>query len=156
MPISPEKQALKTATARLIRAAGGQEAAVAFTELSRHQALSEYASPAPEHAHRFARIDVVADLEAVSHGTPGHPVVTRQLARAAGFLLVPMPGARGDLPDLGSHLSAIIRETADVTLNLSLHLNRDAAASPSRLRSEVAQAIQALVELDAALSAAAD
>lgn len=153
MALPPEKQALKAATARLVRAAGGQEAAVGFTRFARHQALSDFANPADEHAARFISADAIADLEAVTHGTPGHPAVTRQLARLAGYQLVPMPKPRGGGADLACHLQAIIRESADVTMDLSLHLKgTPGPADAARLRTEVAEAIQALAELDAALA----
>lgn len=157
MSLSPDKQALKRATGRLVKAVGGQEAAVAFTRLHRHQVLSDYANPAADHAERFAPIDVIADLEGITHGTAGHPVVTRALARAAGFALVPLPAARCAVDDLGCHLSAIIRESADVTLALSLALSRPLAdAGRAALRREIAEAVQALVELDAALAGAGE
>ena len=151
--LPPEKQALKVATRRLVAAVGGQEAAVLFTRFTRHQALSDFGNPAPEHAHRFAPIDAVADMESISHGTPGHPVVTRQLARLAGYALVPLPRPRGEAADFAGHLQAVIRESADVTVHLSSRLRT--APSPEdvgTLRREVAEAIQALVELDAALA----
>ena len=151
--LPPEKQALKVATRRLVAAVGGQEAAVLFTRFTRHQALSDFGNPAPEHAHRFAPIDAVADMESISHGTPGHPVVTRQLARLAGYALVPLPRPRGEAADFAGHLQAIIRESADVTMDLSLHLQKDPGpAEAAKIRTEIAEAIQALVELDAALA----
>jgi hypothetical protein len=158
--LSADKQALKVATGRLVRAAGGQEAAVGFTRLTRHQALSDAASVTAEHAARFAPIDVIADLEAVTVGTPGHPVVTRQLARQAGYALVRLP-TRQRIPapadrELADHLCTIMREAGEVTLILGGHLRcgeipagRDAA----QLRREIDDAIQALVELDQVLQA---
>lgn len=152
--LSPFKQALKLATRELVRAAGGQEAAVGFTRFARHQALSDFGNPAPEHDARFIPVDAVADLEAVTRGTPGWPQVTRALARTQGFALVPLPAPRGEGADLPDHFRAIVKETADVTALLSFHLRdvpkpEDVAA----LRREVAQAQEALAELDAALAA---
>lgn len=152
--MSPEKQALKLAFGRLVRAAGGQEAAVGFTRFARHQAFSDFASAQPEHDARFAPIDAVADLEAVTCGAAGHPIVTRQLARQAGFALVPLPRARACEADFAVHLARVVTESADVTAALSYHLRAvPDAASARALREETAQAIQALVELDAALAA---
>lgn len=151
MPLPPEKQALKAATRRLVASVGGQEAAVLFTRFVRHQALSDFGNPAEE--ARFIPADTIADLESLSHGTPGHPVVTRTLARIQGFDLVPLPKARADGADFAAHLQAIIRESADVTMDLSLHLKgTPTPADAAKLRTEVAEAIQALVELDAALA----
>lgn len=151
--LSPDKQALKRATGQLVRAAGGQEAAVAFTRLSRHQVLSDYANPSADMATRFAAIDVVADLESLTHGTPGHPVVTRQLARFAGYALVRLPAVRaGD--DLSDQLFDVIRETSEVTLLIGKHLQENGGAGfrgreLSDIRREISEAVQALLELDA-------
>lgn len=153
MPVPADRQALKVAFGRLVRSVGGQEAAVQFTRFTRHQALSDFANPSAEHAQRFAPIDAVADLEAISHGTAGHPVVTRQLARLAGYALVPLPRPRGEAADFAGHLQAIIRESADVTMDLSLHLQK--APGPeeaAKLIAETDEAIQALVELRAVLA----
>ena len=151
--LTADKQALKAATRRLVAAVGGQEAAVSFTRFVRHQALSDFGNPAGEHAARFIPADAIADLEALTHGTPGHPVVTRTLARLQGFDLVPLPKPRSGPTDFAEHLQAIIRETADVTVSLSCRL-RDTpnAADVAELRREITEAQQALVELDAALA----
>lgn len=156
MNLSREQVALKVAFGQLVRAVGGQEAAVAFTPLSRHQSLSDYANPAVD---RHAPIHVVAALEAVAVDTPGHPVVTRQMARLHGFELAPMPAARPDRDDLARHLVRVVRESADVTCALSEHLQRCSRSLDGQplcqdvagLRQEIAEAIRALVELDAAL-----
>lgn len=154
--LRPDKQALKRATSMLVRAAGGQEAAVGFTRLSRHQALSDYGNPSADMATRFAPIDVVADLEALTHDTPDHPAVTRQLARLAGYDLVRLPEVRAG-GDLSTQLFDVIRETSEVTLMVGQHL-RDAegvgfrGAAIGAVRREIADAVRALLELDALIA----
>jgi hypothetical protein len=146
-----ERLALKAATRAAVQAGGGQEAVVRFTRLSRPQALSDHGNPAED--GRFMPIDVVADVEALTHGTPGFPAITRTLARLHGFDLVPMPRARGEAADYCQHLQAIVRETADVTLELSLHLMKPPSErEAARLIREVDQAQQALAELKATLA----
>lgn len=151
--LTPDRQALKRATRALVRAVGGQEAAVGFTRLKRHQAFSDFASCAPDHAERFMPADIIADLEGVTAGTPGHPAVTRELARQAGFALVPLPRARGGGRPMADHLAEVIRESAEVTMTLALDLRAPAGVLRERLRREVAEAVQALIDLDAALAA---
>lgn len=86
-------QAIKAATRRLIRACGGLEDAADETRVSA-QTLCLYQSP---NRSEYVPADVVADLEQVC----GDPVVTRALAKAAGYDLVPTkpadPGAGSDL-----------------------------------------------------------
>ena len=156
-----DKEALKRATRELVAATGGQEACIGFSRIKRHQAFSDYGSASEQHAATFMPADVIADLEGVTSTKEGHPLVTRELARQQGYQLVrlPLPGARGSL-SLAEHLPTIIRESADVTLLLSTHLSkletyrteavRDGAAVQN-MRREIAGAIRALVECDAAL-----
>jgi hypothetical protein len=156
--LSADKQALKRAFGRLVRAAGGQEAAVGFTRLVRHQALSDYANPASDQADRFAPADVIADLESVTHGLPGHPAMTRELARQAGFALVPLPTSAAVDPNLAAHMARIIRETSDVTGHLADTLATEATATEPgergpRLLREIDEALQSLIDLRAALVA---
>lgn len=150
------RQSLKRATRALIGAVGGQEAAVGFCRIRRQQALSEYCSVAADHIERFAPIDVIADLEGVTAGFPGAPHVTRELARQAGFVLVPLPAAH-ETADLADCLPRIIRETADVTAALAAQLSAarfalPSALRPAALRREIAEAVQALMDCDALLA----
>lgn len=151
--LTPDKQDLKVATGDLVAACGGQERAVKFTRFARHQAFSDFANCGPDHEARFIPIDALADLEARSVGTPGHPVVTRAMAKRLGFALVPLPKARCETTDFTIHLQAIIKESADVAGALCYHLNKIPASTElAALRAETDHAIQALVELKAALA----
>lgn len=73
---SDDLAALKTATRRLIRAAGGVESAASVSRVQK-SSLSDYQNPAlPDH---FMPIDIVLELE---RDTGTHPV-TQALARLA-------------------------------------------------------------------------
>lgn len=102
--LSPQEQQLKAATKALIHAAGGQ---VACAELlgCRQQRMSEVGLP---NTPDFIRIDEVAAIEDITHGTVGHPHVTHLLARRQGFTLLRQPSA----PPEGADLLKLVAETA--------------------------------------------
>ncbi|MHA3791480.1 hypothetical protein [Sphingomonas sp. YL-JM2C] len=114
--LPPDKQGLKAATRALVRAVGGQEACPGFARYTRHQAYSEFASI--EHGDKFMPVDVIADLEAVSHGTAGHPHVTRALCKRAGGAFVKLPSAEVSTADWHKALADLIEESRDVTTRL--------------------------------------
>lgn len=95
-PLAAEAYArLKAATRKLVRDAGGCE--FAETRVGKTK-LAEYG--APNMPDRFAPIDVIADLEK----STGQPLVTRELAAAAGYELVPAGMAAVPLKRLETHL----------------------------------------------------
>lgn len=106
---APALQAGKEASKALVRAAGGGEAAEGYCSKSQPR-LSAYGLP---NTPDFMPIDVVRDLEAITHGGAGHPIVTRWLAKEAGYLLVerPKPGLGGSwgrsLQDLGREFGEV-------------------------------------------------
>jgi len=114
--LTPEKQGAKVASRALVRAVGGQEACPGFARYTRHQAYSEFASI--EHGDKFMPIDVVIDLEAVTHGMPGHPHVTRYLCERAGGAFVALPAAEITAKDFHGAVSALISESHDVATRL--------------------------------------
>lgn len=154
--LTPAKQAVKRATRALVVAVGGQEACAGFARVHRHQSYSSYGNVACE--ADWMPADVIADLEAVTVGTPGYPVLTRELARQAGFALVPLPAVRCEPVSWNEHLARVAKETGDVVSQLArdcavlVTRNGDTAAAQLRLRGEVAEAQQRLAELDAALA----
>lgn len=131
--MAAQQQGLKNATRALVAAVGGGDAASGFCRY-RQQQLSEVGSV--NQPTKFMAADVILDLEAVTHGTPGHPVVTRYLARAAGFALVALPevapdvSARGDWLQLVSDLS---KEAGDCVSKIALALT-DGFVSPAEVR----------------------
>jgi hypothetical protein len=109
LTLTPELQEAKRETKALIRAAGGQEACEEMTGRAQSR-FSDYGS---RNTGSFMPIDLVEKLEGVTHGKPGHPNVTRWLARRAGFMLVERPkvGAGGawgrSLQDLGREFGQV-------------------------------------------------
>jgi alkylation response protein AidB-like acyl-CoA dehydrogenase len=146
---SPDKQALKAASKRLVRAVGGVEAAAQYSRPMLSQ-LSAYGHPnAPE----FMPVDVIADLEAVTHQTPDHPVVTRMLARKAGFALVKIPVAPTGAADWHREIGAISKEVSEV-ISPVCELLGDGRITAEEIRSrglreQIAEAQERLAALDA-------
>jgi hypothetical protein len=148
--LPPELQAGKAATAALIRAFGGQEAAAAETG-KRQSRFSDYGSP---HTADFISIADVRTLEVATHGHPGHPHVTRWLARQTGHVLVRLPEAAACAGDLQCELGAVSKETGDVLVALGegLRDGKLTAAECAAVREEIAQAQERLALLDALLA----
>ncbi|MCA3254800.1 phage regulatory CII family protein [Bradyrhizobium sp.] len=145
------KQLLKRETRALVKAVGGGDAGSMACRV-RQQVLSDYGNITQ--SARFVPADVVLDLESVSVGRTGHPHVTRMLARAAGYELVPLPGARPETKSWHEHIAACAKEAGEVTSRLALAVaggvNADEAGDLVR---EVEEAIQSLVDLKFALRA---
>jgi hypothetical protein len=91
---------LKRRTDQLIDACGGLVAASAETRAGK-SSLANYADSREHGAatNLWAPIDIVADLEKVA----GEPLVTRELARLAGYDLLPMATANDRLDPLSDH-----------------------------------------------------
>lgn len=135
---------LKTATRRLVDATGGIDPAAASTRVGR-ATMAQYYSPADRDEAVFVPLDVIADLERVT----GEPLVTRQLARLAGFDLVPAEtpltsdSAAGDAGNpvqdsllLGASLSVRVGEYQRVAIAAAA----DGKLSDAELAAEVAAA----------------
>jgi hypothetical protein len=91
---------LKRRTDKLIEACGGLVTAAHETRAGK-SSLANYAD-SRDHgaaANMWAPIDVIADLERAA----GEPLVTRELARLAGYDLLPMPTMAGALDPLSDH-----------------------------------------------------
>lgn len=147
---TPEDQAGKAAAAKLVRAVGGMEAAEGYCR-SNMRRLSEYGRPDND---CFMPMDVIADLEAVSHGTVGHPIVTRYLAARAGYVLVARPSL--DLVAIGNlHVAcaAHAKEHGEATARVVGLLGGEAitAAQIDEAVIEVDQGIEEAVRLRALL-----
>lgn len=96
MDLSPREQEQAEIARDLIEAAGGLEAAADITDLSTSH-LQRYQSP---HHRDSMPLRVIRKLEAVTHGKAGHPIVTRHLARQAGYSLLKRPTVTADGEDL--------------------------------------------------------
>lgn len=107
-------QVIKAATRRLIDAAGGPVAAAEVTR-GAHQDMSRYGSAHPDNAGRFMPVDVLADLESETE----QPILTKSLAKLAGFLLVPEPKVALSGSALGVITSKALKETSEVFVALA-------------------------------------
>jgi hypothetical protein len=118
-------QAAKAASLALVRAAGGVEAAGSEAERSKTR-ISDCTNV--NHAD-FLNIREVAALEAVTHGSPNHPQVTRWLARQTHHALVklPEPDAVAGSIDWHQHMAKLSTEANDIVSGLCRALS---AASP--------------------------
>lgn len=147
---SADYKALKAATRALIREAGGVESAASVT-LSDAPRMSRYSNP---NEALFMPIDRVADLERDT----GTPLVSVQLARMAGHLLIGLPKppvTAGRMVGAG-HLGDLAKQTGDVISGLGISMADDGlvTADESRrldLRREIHEALTCLAALDEAL-----
>jgi len=128
--LTPEKQGAKLATRALVRAVGGQEACPGFARYTRHQSYSEFASI--EQADKFMPLDVIIDLEAVTHGTPAHPAVTSYLCELAGGVFVRKPDPRDQGGDLHTRLAALAKEHGELMAALLPRLQGGLSAAEVR------------------------
>lgn len=108
--VPPRDQLLKVASDQLVRAFGGQEAAGEHIGC-RQQRVSDCVRP---NTPDFLRISEVAALEDATHGTIGHPLVTRALARRQGFMLVRQPQAPAADGDILKLLGDLAAENGDI------------------------------------------
>jgi hypothetical protein len=138
---------LKAATRRLIEACGGQESAVLIPgmPIARHQSFSEAGSAAQP--DRFLRIDVAALMELDC----GQPLVTAELARASGHVLVPLPRIAAQRSPLGRITAQALKETSDVFSRLGGFLEDGTLtfAESTQLDKEIDEAIEKLLALKA-------
>lgn len=99
-----DMRALKTAFRALVQRVGGLDAAATVTRVRPSQIAAYYD---PNQPQQLMPADIVADLERVA----GEPLVTAQLARLAGHMLVPM------MAGLGSEaraIAAVFQETGEL------------------------------------------
>lgn len=106
----PHLQGAKVAFDELVRAYGGQVAASAETGKSQPR-ISAYGLL---NTADFPPLDVIDTLEARTVGLPGHPHVTRWLARRRGMMLVPLPELQPS-GAWGQSLKQLGKEFGDVT-----------------------------------------
>jgi hypothetical protein len=137
-------QALKAATRQLVNAAGGTVAAAAVTR-GDHQSMSRYGSAHPDNADRFMPIDVLADLESECE----QPVMTRELARLSGHLLVPVPLVARTGSALGVITAKALKETSEVFVALADGMGDGKlnAAEAAKIGREIDEALARLAGL---------
>lgn len=138
--------ALKGAFRDLVQAAGGNVRAARVSRADGGR-ISRYGAP---HEGMHAPIDVVADLEQ----DIGDPIVTRQLADIAGYVLVPKAQAEALGLNFHGHFADVTRSTSAVETGIADALC-DGEVSPSEaadLLPRVRRAHTELAELEADLS----
>jgi hypothetical protein len=137
-------QAIKAATRQLINAAGGAVAAATATR-GDHQSISRYGSAHPDNADRFMPIDVLADLESECE----QPVLTKELARLSGHLLVPVPQVARSGTALGMITAAALKETSEVFVALAEGMGdgKLSAADAAHIGREIDEAFAKLAAL---------
>jgi hypothetical protein len=154
LTLAPALQAGKAASKALVRAFGGQEASRLETGKSQSRVCS-YGLP---NTADFMPIDVVHALEASTHGTAGHPHVTRWLAREAGFELVPLPSAEAPAEQWNSYVAKLGRDAGCMIEGICTDLGADNDVTPADARRRLPDAddlVRVAVELRAALLARA-
>lgn len=153
--LSPSELALKLACREAVKAAGGQDFVAG--ECSRTQSrISDWCSP---NTAEFMPIDVIQRIEALGAGAPGHPHVTRALARAQGGSFMPVPSGQVVLatPLLGQLLADVAGESSDV-IGLMAGMQLDApiaglsATDRAALRDECGDLIDLLSDVVAKLA----
>lgn len=103
----PRLLAMKRAFRRLVDSVGGVEAAATYCRWSKSQ-LSDAGNP---NTPTFAPVDVIADLEEISRDGP---LVSAQMARCAGHVLVPVPDGAASSADYLQVIARIMKENGDV------------------------------------------
>jgi hypothetical protein len=128
----PERdRGLKALFRALLTRCGGLDASASCVRVGRSQ-LANYTDMASD---QFAPVDVVAELEAVA----GEPLVTAELARRAGFLLIPVVAdAEGHLAQDMAQLGREIGEAFAAYAEAMGNDGRLDAAEADRVERELA------------------
>ncbi|MBB5684321.1 phage regulatory CII family protein [Sphingobium boeckii] len=148
--LSPDEQAEALAAKKLIRAAGGLEDAAAHTGKST-SALSRYCLP---NCPDSMPVRVAIELESVTHGSAGHPVMTRLMAQRQGFALVKLPDPMACSTIWSGFVAKLAKEGGDVMAAVCRALEDDNDVSPAEATAtlnDVQELIDIAVQLRAAL-----
>lgn len=147
--MTPDKLALKQATAAMVKGVGGVEAAAEFCRVGKTVIAANYSPNEPE---SFMALDVIADLEPLAREREGWPHVTRALARSAGFALVPLPEGVTATADLHGLLAELGREFSDASTALLQALPDGIDESEARqVFAECDQVIRVAMRIQAAM-----
>lgn len=127
LPREEQRQARRAR--ELVEAAGGLESCAEETGVSTSQ-LSRYGS---RNEKDSMPLRVIEALESVTHGTPGHPVVTTYLAARQGFTLVKRPEVPSDRAALMELLSRHAKARGECEQQI-LHALADGRVDPAEAR----------------------
>jgi hypothetical protein len=146
----PHLQGAKAAFRELVAAFGGQVPASVETGKCQSR-ISAY-------GHRnttdFPPLDVVDALEERTHGLPGHPHVTRWLARRRGCELVRLPDPAMPETVWSSMVSRLAKEAGELMSGVCHDLGSENDISPAEARGRLVDAadlVRVAVEIEAAL-----
>lgn len=146
--LTPDQLALKAATREAVKAAGGQDHVA--REVGRAQSrISDYCS---SNAAEFMPLDIIARVEELGAGSPGHPHITRALARRQGDMVLDC-GDGGERYPLAQLLAEVAGESSDVIRILAEGAGSSDAAARSiasmgpRQRSELARELDGLMQV---------
>lgn len=134
-------KAIKAAIRRLNKQAGGVESATFVTRVKKTH-LADYGNiNCPD---KFMPADIIADLEADT----GQPIITRELAKITGHVLLPVE-VNLSKSEWAIRLAKIGKEASDVFAKAS-----DALADDGDI--DATEAVSIIKELDEAITAFAD
>lgn len=153
--MTPDTLALKAATAEMIKGVGGLEAAAGFCRVGK-SVLGDNQSI--NRADSFVALDVVAALEPLARERSGWPHVTRALCQRMGGVFVAVPEAMPAGGVLLELLGQQAKENADVSQSVCAALSDGVvdAKDATAIRTEIWQAIERLVAMDALLKQIGD
>ena len=153
MTLSVRQQRLKAASSDLVSAAGGIEAAADLLGRGK-SSIGRYVNRNDE--DYSMPIDAVAALERVTHGTAGHPQVTRELCRLAGGVFVPLPQAGASHDCLRAGVMRLSSELGDVAREIDTALTDDTVCprEEAAIHRQIDELIGKAIELKQAVSLA--
>lgn len=150
--LPPHLQSAKLAFGELVSAFGGQVPAALETGKSQ----SRICTYGHIHTEDYPPLDVIDTLEARTVGTPGHPHVTRWLARRRGCELVRLPDV--SLVPHGTSWSMLIsllsKEAGDLISGIAHDLSDNNDVDPPEARKrlrDAAELVRVAVQLEHAL-----
>jgi hypothetical protein len=149
LPVPEQRQAERAR--ELIEAAGGLEACAEETGLSTSQ-LQRYCS---KHDRDSMPARVIEQLESVTHGKPGHPVMTRHLARRQGCVVVPLPHTMPENGRWTGYISRLSSEAGSLISGIAEDLADDhdvSANEASRRLSDARRLVEVAAEIEQALA----
>lgn len=155
MTLGVREQRLKAASADLVGAAGGIEAAADLLGRGK-STVGRYVNINDE--EYFIPVNAVAALERVTHGTPGWPQVTRAMCALAGGVFVPLPDAAAGDGELRGHVMQLSSELGDVAreLDTALRDERITVREEAAIHRQIDDLIAKAVELKRAVTLAVD
>lgn len=133
----------------LIRLAGGVEAAAAIIGKGKSQ-VGRFQSV---HEPDVMSIEDAISLEAATIGKPGHPVMTRHMARRSGHALIKLPHKPATASDLLDLIGEVSAECGDLIAGLLAGVRNGDFSGDQQIaiREQIADLIEFAVAIDVSL-----